>query len=222
MYIRPSNSRQFQLLASLICSVGGVCLFRFAALHGDNPLFVILLLVCLVLADDGGGVEGVLLGEFGLDGFDDGGKVGDILVIVSFILLWFPIHILFTESDIRGVGGGSRCIDRGTYVGGLGPVGLWEQFVLVRALLRTTDAVDALVSLLGRKTLEGNLNRFALLLHEVIVSTLSQYIAPIKKSPAIGLVYSGETNRRGTRCRKPTSNPACGTQRHQHTSWQAA
>lgn len=40
-----------------------------------------------------------------------------------------------------------------TYILGLGPLVSGEDLVLVTALLRTTDAVDALVSLLGGETL---------------------------------------------------------------------
>lgn len=42
--------------------------------------------------------------------------------------------------------------------------------MLVGALRGAADAVDTVVGLLGGKTLEGQLNGFALLLHEVVIS----------------------------------------------------
>ncbi len=56
------------------------------------------------------------------------------------------------------------------YLLGFGPVLLGEQLVLVAALSGTAETVDAVVGLLAREALDGDLDGLALLLEEVIES----------------------------------------------------
>lgn len=65
-----------------------------------------------MLSEDGGGVEGILLGEFGLDLCNQGLQVGDILQECSVSHLLFLVYIYSLKS--RGE----------AYIFRLGPVGL--------------------------------------------------------------------------------------------------
>lgn len=120
-----------------------------------------------MLGDNGGRVEGVLLGKLGLDLSDDGAQVADILQTKNYQLNW--LH------GQRGEGGMGRVGKTYSLVGG--PVGTREQLVLVAALRGTADAVDALVGLLVGEALEGDLNNLALLLPKVIVPAFGKVSA---------------------------------------------
>lgn len=75
--------------------------------------------------------------------------------------------ILFGELGLDLLQDGSQV---GDVLLGLGPLVLGEELVDGAALDRAADAVDALVGLLGRKALEGDLDGFVFLLEEVVVS----------------------------------------------------
>lgn len=117
------------------------------------PLFTF---AALVLLDDGGGVEGVLLSELGLDLLNEGPQVREVL-------LQKKICVSARRQVVMLKGGGCR------YLLGLGPVRLGEELVLVGALRGTADAEDAVVGLLGGQALEGELHGLALLLEEIVV-----------------------------------------------------
>lgn len=55
----------------------------------------------------------------------------------------------------------------------------------VAALDGATDAVDTLVGLLGRQTLQGDLDSFVLFLEEIVVSGIRESIALARPGPIL-------------------------------------